>query len=150
QSELGLSSEQVRRIEAVGESLRENEAIRDIFSRMREADENERAALMEEMQRLREQQRQESDAEIQKIVSPEQFTRLGQLRLHREGARVLGEEEVAREFNLTDSQKEQVKTLLEEWDSARREVGFRASEEERQKLQDEWNAKVLAVLTPDQ
>ncbi|MCA9110405.1 MAG: hypothetical protein KDA52_10680, partial [Planctomycetaceae bacterium] len=150
-SELNLTEEQIQQIEELGEQARNFGDNGDLFQRMRDATtDEEREALREEMRSAFEQRRRESDEQLKSILNEQQTTRLQQVSLQQQGLRALGQDEVAESLGLTDDQKSQIKTLVEERDNARRELGFRASEEDRAKFDEEWNTKFAAVLTPQQ
>ncbi|MEZ6051928.1 MAG: secretin N-terminal domain-containing protein [Planctomycetaceae bacterium] len=150
-SELNLTEEQIQQIEELGEQARNFGDNGDLFQRMRDATtDEEREALREEMRSAFEQRRRESDEQLKSILNEQQTTRLQQVSLQQQGLRALGQDEVAESLGLTDDQKSQIKTLVEERDYARRELGFRASEEDRAKFDEEWNTKFAAVLTPEQ
>lgn len=153
QREINLTPEQVQQLQQIGENMRESGGnMGDVFERMRSAQtDDERNKIRDEMRQRFEEMQKKSEEEIKKIVSEDQFKRIGQIQLHREGARALTRnEDLGKEIGLTDSQKQQLEKLNEERDAARRSLGFNASEEDRNRFQQEWDAKFLAVLNPEQ
>ncbi|WP_437191998.1 secretin N-terminal domain-containing protein [Planctomicrobium sp. SH527] len=150
--ELKITEEQQKQIDALNEQQRNNsDSFGDIRERLQNAQtEEERNQVREDMRLRGEENRKKTDEEVKAILTPEQASRLNQLRLHREGPGVFGRDtELATEFGLNDAQKEEFQKLSGEWMTAR--FGMRrATDEERKQFDDEWSAKFLAVLTPEQ
>jgi type II secretory pathway component GspD/PulD (secretin) len=151
-SELGLTEAQLRQIEELNEAARDNrDLFADIFQRLRDAqDEDEREQIRAEMRERSEQLQAEQDEQVKQIISAEQVRRLEQLGLQRQGVRALSRDEIAESLGLTEAQREELAELIQERDQARRQLGFRASEEEREAFNQEWDAKVLATLSDEQ
>ena len=53
-------------------------------------------------------------------------------------------------MKLTDEQKEKLNQVLDERGEARRGLGFGAPADARQAFDQEWNAKILEILTAEQ
>jgi len=133
QTELKLTEEQKKEIQAQQDFRNPNPKMTEFFERMRTANEDERRAIGEEM-------RAYSESELKRILKPEQFTRLQQLSFQRQGARALENEDTAKLLNLTDDQKAKVKAATDEYDKAR--DGFRdLSREDREAKFEELRAK---------
>ncbi len=151
QQELGLSESQRT---AVSELLADESAqtlLRSFEERRRAAQSDpDREAIQAEMTKAFEELNRQREKELQKILDGRQFTRLQQISLQRAGVSALLREDVAQALGLTEAQRQQLTALNGEYDAARMELGFRASEEDRQKLREEWNAKFLAVLNETQ
>lgn len=150
QTEVKLTPEQIEKIRTVGENV-QTAFDPTLFEKMRTAQtDEERTALMAEMAKARETLRKQQEAELQKIVSPEQFTRLRQIAWQRAGAVALSEEEAQSALKLTDEQKTSITKLAEERRAAEMASGFRLSREERDKQRQDSDAKLMAVLTTEQ
>lgn len=151
-TEITISEEQQKKLDEIGQSMMGNrDQFGDIFTRMQSAQsEEEREKIREEMRQRFDEVRKQAESKVKEVLSPEQFKRLDQIRLHREGSRAFANEEVATELGLSKEQRDQIAKLLEERDAARRELGFTASEEDRAKFQQDWDAKLTTVLTEEQ
>src|SRR5262249_17519123 len=113
----------------------------------------ERQAFFEEMRKKTEEAGKKATA----LLTDEQNARLKQIQLWMAGSRALNDPEVAKKLNLTDEQKDAVKTISEESGKKMGELfqGMRgANEEERAKIQSEVqevrkaaDEECLAVLT---
>lgn len=149
--ELGLSEEQQVEIRELSETPQEDGGTMfELFGRLREAQsDEERAALGAEMQQLREAQERQIEEQLQEILSDEQSSRLEQIVMHREGPASLVRSDRAMKLNLTEEQRDQLSELSDERRSAMREF-FRASPEERSEAEQEWNERLLSVLTDAQ
>ncbi len=150
QGELKLTEEQVKQLTAMQDGMRDNPKFREFFDKLRTAETDEERKLIGiEMQA-------HTDSELKKILKNEQFGRLQQLSVQRQGSRALENEDTAKQLGLSDGQKAQVKTALEDYDKAREEL-FRNREmpqEERtaklEELRLKREAAVDKVLKPDQ
>ncbi|MBX3440806.1 MAG: hypothetical protein KF774_00265 [Planctomyces sp.] len=149
--EIGVTDEQQEQIDELMQARRNpGPEMGEIFERMRNADDEERAALREEMQQMMARQQAESESQIQSILSEEQWNRLQQISLHRTGPSALARDDLAGEFKLTEDQRESLSGVTQEYMTALRDLGFRASQEDRDALRAEFDEKFMAVLTPDQ
>ena len=150
QGELKLTEEQIKQVTAMQEGMRDNPKFREFFDKLRTAETDEERKLIGiEMQA-------HTDSELKKILKNEQFGRLQQLSVQRQGSRALENEDTAKQLGLSDGQKTQVKTALEDYDKAREEL-FRNREmpqEERtaklEELRLKREAAVDKVLKPEQ
>lgn len=137
-AELNLVPDQEKKIEALGESLREKarEAMRDI--NWRDMSDADRAKL--------EEFRASSQKEYDAILLPQQRERLKQLMLQQsqQFSRSPGgiNDTLAKELNITDAQKEALAKKAEE---VRAEVQKKIA-----KIQEESRAEILSVLTAEQ
>ncbi|MBW3539075.1 MAG: hypothetical protein KY476_02280 [Planctomycetes bacterium] len=144
QAELGLTEEQKARIAEIRESSRPD------FSAFRGQDLSEEERR-ERFRQLMEDSRRQTEAKLKEALRPEQYTRLDQISLQESGPRAFTREDVAADLKLSDVQKQELERLNEERSAAFREANlFRAPTEERAKFDAEWNAKLTAVLTPEQ
>ncbi len=83
---------------------------------------------------------------FQELLDDEQFKRLRQITLQKLGAVALGREDIADELGLSDAQKDAIKELLGERQSATRELGRGASPEEREAATTPFDTKLLETL----
>lgn len=147
QEELKLSEEQKTQLEQLQERLRSQRG-----EQFRGFDPN--LSEEERMARFREQfekSRKENEAELQKILTDDQFRRLRQLALQSAGVQGMLQDESAADLKLSDKQKEDLQKLREERDQA---FGsgriWSQPREDQQKFNEEWNAKALTILSPTQ
>lgn len=157
QKEIAITDEQKTELTKVMESLRPAGGPggfnREEFEKLSA---EERTKKLDEVRKEGEERSKKADESIKALVKPEQWTRLSELRLQREGVRAWSREEVQKQLSLTDEQKTKIKTLSEA-----RGQGFAnfedMSEEERAKLREEMTARreafdkgMAEVLTPEQ
>lgn len=106
----------------------------------------------------REQMRLEQEKKVKEILTAEQYKRYQEIALQQEGPASFARKEVADKLGLSDSQRQKVNAILEEQRATMRDMfqgggggGDRqAMMETMQKLREERNAKLLAILTPEQ
>ena len=161
-AQVGLSEDQIQKIEKIFEEGRANRPQRDP---------NAGRPSAEEMERMRadaEKRRQESQDKIRQILSPEQQEKVKVLGFQISGglSSPMLSADSLEVLNLTPDQKAKLKAILDERDAARRAnfadmPGRDAPQEERQKffeqarakgeeLQKATEAKIQAILTADQ
>ncbi len=151
QSELDLTDEQRESVDELGRDIfSPSPEMQDLFSRMRDASDDEREEIREQLQELGEQRARETEQQLREILSDEQFTRLQQISWHRMGGSALTQPSVMDALELRDEQRLELEQLQAEYSAARAELGFRASTEEREALREEWEEKFLAVLDDSQ
>ncbi|MCH9792723.1 MAG: hypothetical protein K0U82_18100, partial [Planctomycetes bacterium] len=150
--ELKLTEDQVKQLEEVAQTMRPTrEEMEPFLGRMREAQtDQERALIREEMGAAFEKKRKAAEEKFFSLMDEKQSARLKQLQLQERGYRQLSNEETAKSLNLTEEQSAKIKALQQEQFTAYRELGRRASTEDREKLQADYNQKYEAVLTKDQ
>ena len=152
--ELGLDDEQKQKLDELNQSRRSmrdsNPKLADLFSRMREASDEERQLLQAEVQIEMAKAQTEAEAKVKDIIGEDKLKRLRQISYHRQGVGAVTQEAVSKELGLSAAQLEQINKLQDDQRSAFRDLGFEASPEDRQKLTDEYRAKIAAVLTPEQ
>jgi len=124
----------------------------------------ERQKFMEDARKRMEEQSKKAEDLAKGILTPEQMTRLNELRIQQQGVRAMGRPEVAAALKLTDAQKEAIDDILE---AARPQRGpggggggfggGRPSAEDREKARTETEernkktqADIDAVLTETQ
>jgi len=109
QKELKLSEDQVKKITETNESIRDKH--RDEFEALGKLEGDERREKGEE---LRKKMTDETNKALAEILKPEQNKRLKEITLQQEGARAFNEADVQKALNLTDEQKEKIKTINED------------------------------------
>ncbi len=156
--ELGLTDEQKAKLEELSNARREaldsNPKLIDLGAKMDGASDEEKELLRAEMRIETNKMQAEAEEQVKQVIGDEKFTRLRQISLHRStqfgmGA-ALTQDTVAKDIGLSQEQKDQLTKLQEEQMTAFREVGFRGSPEDRQKIMDDYKVKMTAVLTPEQ
>ena len=159
QAELNLSREQWTKVnELMRASSADSEAYRQLTAQYRQAqNEQTRNELREKLQaefaRLRAGPTPEAtaaqDQKVAEILTPEQLTRLKQLRLRTLGTLVFADSEFQAALNLNNEQKTQIEELLRQQRAADSQAGRRDAATARAAF-DEWNGKFLAILTDEQ
>jgi Spy/CpxP family protein refolding chaperone len=144
QEELKLSDEQVKKVKELSDKQRES------FQGLRDLSQEERRTKMQESAKA-------TQKAVGEILNEKQQKRLKQIELQQQGGRALANEEVAKTLNLTDEQKEKVKTIVAEGRPAAGggagQRGQRPDEETLKKMAEARKArdeKLLNILTPEQ
>ncbi|QDT95452.1 secretin N-terminal domain-containing protein [Gimesia aquarii] len=152
QKELQLTEDQKKKLSEVAQELRPNREMMEKFrDQMREAQSEEALSkIREEMGSVFEKRRKEGEAKLFGLLNETQAARLKQLQLQETGYRQLTNEETTKQLNLSDEQSKKIKAIEEQRLAARRELGRRASSEEREKLQKEFDQKIESILTKEQ
>ncbi|WP_165230916.1 hypothetical protein [Aquisphaera insulae] len=148
QEELKLAGDQVEKVKELADKTREK-----IEKATEGLEGQERFAKVREISKELED---DAKAAIKDVLKPEQITRLHQIRNQTLGYLAFANEEVAKKLELTDAQKDEVKSISEEAGSKMREI-FQESQGDRQaartkinELRKETLAKVEAKLTDAQ
>jgi len=125
------------------EGLRDNVDMREMFSSVRDLPQEER---MEKIRQLAEEATKKVQAQVDEILLPHQAKRLKQLnyQLQMQGGltRAIRSEELRKELNITEQQREQLEAKSEEIEERTR----KQLAEIRKKAQEE----LLGTLTPEQ
>ena len=158
QEELGITSEQKAELTKFFESRRPSGTSGFGGFDPREFEKlsgEERDKKMDELRQAAEERAKKVEESLKALLKPEQWIRLNELRLQKEGARAWSREEVQKHLALTDEQKAKVKTLTEALDEGGGNFRSlrRMSEEERKEMETRLAAfeKGMAeVLTPEQ
>ena len=152
--ELQLTPEQKTKLDEFNEARRANRGgspkMQELFGKMGDASDEERALLQAEIQIEMTKSQKETEEQLKQIIGDEKISRLRQISYHRQGAGAITQEAVASELGLTQEQKDQIAKVQEEQGVAMRTLGLGGAPEDRQKITDETNAKITAVLTPEQ
>lgn len=121
------------------------------LTRMKEVkEEAERTKIREEMQAALQKAKEEASGAVFAVLDDRQLKLLRSLYIQRTGGRALSDARVATDLTLTDEQKKQVATLMDERKKASDAFGLSATPEQRDAFRKEWDDKFLAVLTPEQ
>ena len=154
QKELGVTDEQKAEFTKAMESMQGPGSFnREEF---RKLSQEERDKKLAEFRKEGEERSKKADEAVKALLKPEQWTRLSELRLQREGVRSWSREEVQTQLALTDEQKAKIKTLAEAPIQGFRDLED-TSEEERARFREEMAARreafdkgMAEVLTPEQ
>jgi Spy/CpxP family protein refolding chaperone len=142
--ELEIVPEQLEKLRAIGEKGREE--MREMFSGMRDLNDEQRRAKFEEMRGKMQERAKSLQAEVDTVLLPHQKERLQQIRtqmqFQRGAAGALESQELAEKLGLTDAQK----TRLAE---VRAEVE-KELQEKMAEIRKQAEEKILGVLTPAQ
>ncbi len=151
-TELAVSEEQQAQITALQEEMQASQPdFRAIFAELGEdATEEERNTAMAEMRDKATAHQAEARAKLAEILAADQLDRLRQIRLQVAGLAALRDAEVIEALGITEEQQAQIAQLLQEQNTARRELGFQASEEDRAAFNAEWNGRIESTLTAEQ
>ena len=154
QTEINLTAEQSEKFEALREKV--SEQSRELFSGMRDASPEERQELFEKARDAGQKLQAEAEAELKTILTADQATRLQQVSWQLQGARALDNEEVNSQLKLSAEQLEQISAIVEEANESRRgsfggrRRGTGGDRPSREEQRAELDAKLVAVLTPEQ
>ena len=143
-TELGTNDSQNKRIDEVIAELQRQmrQAMEGMdFRELPNLSPEERDKLFAEMRKKNEQANQKADEAVAKVLEPKQIARLNQLKLQREGPMAFNRDDLAKQLQLTNEQREKIRSVQE---NAPPPFGF--DPEQRRKLQ----ADLLAVLTKEQ
>jgi len=159
QKELELVSEQKDKLKEIAEKaaarMRDSGAV---FSKLRDASEEERKAAITEYGNKARAQAEQLKKDLEEVLLPHQIERLKQIALQIQGLRALQDKEVQDTLGITEEQKEKMKSLNDGMmEKFRGMMGRRGDESERQaqrekmqELRKEYESKTLDVLTADQ
>ncbi|AMV20902.1 Spy/CpxP family protein refolding chaperone [Planctomyces sp. SH-PL14] len=157
QKELSITDEQKAALGKIQEEMRASFQGFD-FQALRDLSEEERNKKMEEFRKKGQESAKKVEGQVKELLNEEQWARLGELRIQREGVSALSREEVAKDLALTDEQKEKIAKLSE---SLRPQFGRggpgggggggeRPNFEEMRAQREKTEGEVMAVLTDDQ
>jgi len=148
QAALKLSDEQKDKIKAINDEMRDEG--RKLAEGLRDQS-GDRAALREKMMELN----ATAAKKFNEVLDEGQQKRMMGIMIQLVGVNAVMDPAVATELNITDDQKKQLEEVREGNRQAMREAfeGGRdqgGGREAREKLREEWNKKLMAVLTSDQ
>lgn len=128
--------------------------MREQFEGMRDLSREEREAKFAELRPKLEAQAEETKKAIEGILLPHQVERLKQIVIQVQGTRALGDAEVQKSLDISDEQKEKIKSVQEATGEKMRELfssGNREGMREKSEaIRKEANDQLLGVLTDKQ
>lgn len=158
QKDLQLTPEQIDKLKELGKTTVEGG--REQWAKLRDLSPEDRQAKMKELRPKMQARGEEIKKKVEAILTTQQLARLKEIRLQADGPAALVNADVVKALNLTDEQKEKIKTLRQQVADLRKEAG-KLSREERQKkraemmekmqkLREKVLADIVALLTPEQ
>lgn len=165
QKELDLTQDQLTKLqEARGklmESMRSEGGPRPERGSFRDMSEEERQKFMADMQKRAQEMEKKADAMVKEILLPNQYERLEQLTLQRQGVRALSDPKVIEALKITPEQQAELTKISEEVRNQMMELfrggGRDASEEQRaqnrekmETLRSDMEKKAMGVLSAEQ
>ena len=166
QKELGVTDEQKAELTKIMESMRPAGGPggfnREEFQKLSE---EERAKKLDEVRKEGEERSKKADESVKAFLKPEQWARLSELRLQREGVRSWSRDEVQTQLALTDEQKTKIKTLtaaqgpgfgggdiqnFRDMSDEERAKAFAKAREEMETRRTAFEKGMAEVLTPEQ
>ena len=149
QKELNIDKDQADKVKEAVDKVRDSH--KDDFAKLQDLGQDERRAKSQELNRTVSEETLKALADV---LKPEQLNRLKQIELQQAGDRAFTRPDVQKALNLTDDQKEQIKTITEDAAKQRRELvqggNAQGSRDKLTSLRKETLEKVQAVLTDDQ
>lgn len=142
QEELKLSSDEVDRLKKLAE---EGQSARRELRDLSDEDRRKKGRELSEA----------SEKKVSEVITPQQFTRLKQIRNQVQSPWVFNSPEVVSALSLTDEEKDKIETIAKETGESMRGLfqggaDFDKARKEAVKLRDVAVEKVLAVLTSEQ
>jgi hypothetical protein len=111
QKEIDMLPDQIEAVSKLSKKLR---ADAPDFSRFRDASEEERQKLMEEMREAREKLSQMATEQLEELLLPEQLDRLRQISLQQQGPGALTDERVAKKLEISEEQRNEIRAQVME------------------------------------
>ena len=151
QQELKMTEEQVTKAKEASQGVREK--FKDAFAQLKDTPKEQRR---EKLQEVMKQVSDETNKALKDVLKPEQTARLKQIELQSKGAEAFADPETAKAINLTDEQKEKIKTLRDDASKEMRETiqGAQGNIQEAmtkiQTLRKDTLEKITATLTDAQ
>ncbi len=151
QKELKLDDTQTTKLKELAEKTTATR--REKMAETKDLDREERMAKMQEITKELNESTLKAVAEF---LKPEQVTRLHQCSYQVRGAQAFADAEVAKKLNITDAQKGEIKTIMDDQMAAMRDLGldFQNDREGSMKKMAEHNketlTKVVAKLNDEQ
>jgi hypothetical protein len=151
QGEIKATSEQVEKLNALGEKLGTKQ--REESAKFRDLDPAERGPKQQELNRT---MMAEVKTGVTDILKPEQVKRFEQLQLQQAGVNAFGMPRIQDGLKLTDEQKTKIRDVNQEYQPKMRELFTNAGDDREAamkkvaELRKEQTEKVMAVLTVEQ
>ncbi|MEW4487097.1 hypothetical protein AB1L42_03400 [Thalassoglobus sp. JC818] len=161
QKEIGLSGDALAAVRDLQNKVREDsrEMMAD-FGNFRDMSREEREAAMEKAREARETVTKDAEAELAKLLSDEQNSRLQQIALQIKGPRALQDKDVAAKLGLSEDQTGKIDSIISSMEDSSRELmeaarsggreGFMEVRTKMEALTKETDEKLEAVLTDAQ
>jgi len=142
QKELKLDDQQIEKAKEV--AAKTGEKAREAFGELQGLDQEERRTKMQQISRELNESALKSAAAF---LKPEQVTRLKQISTQLRGAQAFSDPEIAKKLNLTDTQKSDIQSIVQEsrQDMPSRE-DFQSDREAAMKKMQEINKKTLTKV----
>lgn len=156
QKELGITDDQKAEITKVLEESRPMRGAGGGFNReeFQNLSQEERTKRFEEMRKQGEETAKKVEEKVKGVLNEQQWTRLSELRIQREGISALSRAEVAEKLGLSDEQKKEIAKLNESLRPAFGRGGpgggDRPNFEEIRAQREKAQKDILAVLSEDQ
>ncbi|TWT52194.1 hypothetical protein KOR42_30620 [Thalassoglobus neptunius] len=161
QEEIGLEGDTLAAVRDLQDKVRdESREMMADFGNFREMSREEREAAMEKAREARESVTKDADAELAKLLSDEQNSRLQQIALQVKGPRALQEKEVAAKLGLSEDQTGKIDSIVSSMEDSTQELmeaarsggrdGFAEVRTKIEALTKETDEKLEAVLTDAQ
>jgi len=155
QKELGVTDEQKTEITKVLEESRPMRGAGGGFNREEfdKLSEEERTKRFEEMRKQGEETAKKVEEKVKGVLNEQQWTRLSELRIQREGVTALSRADVAEKLALSDEQKKEIAKLsasLRPQFGGPGQGGERPSREEAAAQREKTQKEILALLSEDQ
>jgi type II secretory pathway component GspD/PulD (secretin) len=148
---LDITDDQLEEVGEIREEAQAKIEELDFGSQFRDAESDEdRAAIMDEMRLAGEANNAEAEEKLKSLLDEGQYSRLRQIYLQRSGVQSLGRGDVITSLGISVDQQTEIRAILQERGAARMELGFRASPEDQAAFDQEWDSRLLAVLTEEQ
>jgi hypothetical protein len=150
QKDLKLDQDQIDKVKKVAADM--GEKMRSEMSGLRDLSPEERR---EKMQEVGKKMTEDTMKALADVLKPEQMDRLKQIQLQRRGPQAFTDAEVQKSLNLTDEQKEKIKTINEDLTKEMGDLrgGGRGNPQAGEKMaavRKEATDKIMAVLTDPQ
>ena len=151
QKELKLDDSQVTKAKELSDKNREK-----MMAAREETKDLDREEQMKKFQEMNKEMNESTLKALGEFFKPEQVARLKQISYQTRGAMAFSDPEIAKKLNITDSQKTDIAAVVEESNTARREIaqGFQDDREGTMKKLAEHTketmSKVVAKLNDEQ
>lgn len=150
-AEVAITEDQQEKLRKISEETDFFGKMGPVFQKMRLAETDEqRNAARDEMRAAMEKLNAEVESKAKLVLDEKQYSRAMQISLQRQGTRALTRPDVAKELGVSDEQLANMRKLEREYEDARFQLGFQSSEEERNKLREDFEGRIQGVLTADQ
>ena len=148
---LTLTESQVQKIEEAAKAGKPSlEFIQGWLRKMEGKTEAEKTQIRKEMAAAVLKGKQDLEQQALDLLDSRQLRLLRSLYVEQAGIRALTDARVAKDLVLTDEQAAKLTELNAGRSEASKQLGFSATEEQKDEFDSEWSTKFMAVLTPEQ